>query len=72
MTAKRTTNSVAALAFAATAAAAFATQQLQTTMLKERENICTYIQKKKKSQTICESKQIMPVGWLHIELGGTL
>lgn len=38
MTAKRTTNSVAALAFAA-AAAAFATQQLQTTMTKERENI---------------------------------
>lgn len=66
MTAKRTTNSVAALAFAA----AFATQQLQTTLTKERKY--TYIQKKKKSQTICESKQIMPVGWLHIELGGTL
>lgn len=64
MTAKRTTNSVAA----------FATQQLQTTMTKEREreNVCKRKREKKKSQTICESKQIMTLGCLHIELGGTL
>lgn len=34
--------------------------------------MCVREREKKKSQTICESKQIMTLGCLHIELGGTL
>lgn len=56
MTAKRTTNSVAALAFAAAAAAAFATQQLQTTISKERENKCMYKKKRNPKQSVKVSK----------------